>query len=421
MVGEQTEQENKKGYSQDTRFKDSLREEATLIRLLDDLDAARKTVKANLAQYHSKNIVTKRNAPVDINNLNHILKRFLENNKNTDTIEKVIKLPAVQARDLLRKAHNHLISLSQSTNRAAQQTAKKDIKTLLDNLDSYNEMSVFETKDGRKSLTTHGFDVYMGYVRAIEAQDRLFEEIKTYTSGELISEDKMPQNQDALVIYSKRNAESHSSKLPQAGEKFVKGDAKYMALVRDGTFRKANDLMIGDKIECNRKTTAKLMEYKKCGLGMDKGAETPYDKQIDFTCEPLEIQYNTMRDNCMELYGATPIDGIYDEASARLEKVEMMSQADGSFVIDFSSIQEGLRMLNSAEYNILSDAADGRYIGDKKIQSREIQESLGKVNEQYTTFGSVFNYQPAIAASENESLSNDSAISGDSFVRVEGV
>lgn len=247
MTDANTDQQgSKKGYNQDTRFKDALREESTLIRLLDDLNTARAVVKTNLEQYHSKNVVTKRNAPADTNNLNHILKRFFENNK-VSGVEELMKLPAVKARDLLKKALDHLTSLSQSTNRAAQQTAKKDIKILIDNLDSYNDMSVYKTEGSRKTLEKHGFDVYMSYVAAIAAQDKVFDEIKTYTSGDLVSEDKMPGNQDSLVIYSQNNAETHAAKLPKTGEKFVKGDAKYMALVRDGAYRQSYDLMTAEK------------------------------------------------------------------------------------------------------------------------------------------------------------------------------
>lgn len=134
---------------------------------------------------------------------------------------------------------------------------------------------------------------------------------------------------------------------------------------------------------------------------MNAGQDAQYDKQIDFTCEPLEIQYNTMRENCGELYAATPIDGIYDDASTRLEKVEMTRQADGSLTVDFSSIQEGLRMLNSAEHNILNEAASGRYIGEKKSSVEELKASLNDVNDKYSAFGSAFNYKPAITATEH--------------------
>lgn len=396
------DKQKKTGYQQDTRFKDSLREESTLIRLMDDFDAARKVVKDNLVKYHGKHIVTKRNAPTDIKNVDHVLKRFYENHRNIAGIEALVKLQANDARDLLKKALDYLKSLSKSTNRAAAQSAKKDVQTLLENLDNYNDMHQYKTEGNRKILVKHGFDVYMSYVKDIAHQDALFAEITELTSGEVISEEALPETPEALAVYTGEDSSAHKARLPKEGEEFVKGDAKYMALIRDGTFRKTYDSLVNDKITCFRPTNAKLLEYKKCGLNMDaKNGETP-KKQLDFDCESLEVEYNNMRANCEELYPATPMDAIYDAASAQLEQVGMIMGPQGPEV-NFDAINNGLKMLKQAENSVLGNAMEGRYIGFERASADEIKKSHDDLSKDYGNMGGSFHYQPAIANGDDDS------------------
>ena len=308
--------------STNANIKNAATELATLQHMITGLKKKANLLDKSLAEYIDKHEVSLANIPRDINSINKVLSRFLEANKIKDLLELVD-----ERSELIVGAMEFTRNPIKGSSRAEYNEAYMTLKTIKNNLDEYKNFGSFEN--------------YIKIAQLIIDVDRDYAALMLYTDAPELNLNNIPKTvNDLKNIQLTLGAPLDTSANPEedinidspfdADGRFEIGSEPYLALINKSARESATADITQRKFICYKEAVVVRLEYNNC-VTKNQNDST----NLDLSCAPLETRYEISRANCDSHYPMVTVsDLLIADIFNNIEKVHMIADSDGAYIID---------------------------------------------------------------------------------------
>jgi hypothetical protein len=356
---------------------------ATLKHMLIELKNKEDLLQQSFSEYSDKFHVSLVNIPRDPESLNKVLSRFFGDKKIKDIYELVDLHP-----ELINSAMDFTKNPLKGNSRAAYNEAYMTLKMIKNNLDEYNQFRTVNdqaTKAHQKATGTleiiYNNDGFKNYVieraKLISDVRDDYEALMIYTGSPELNLNDLPKTLDELsnrklAIAAPSDFGNPDVQIPEAETepetteedgRFEIGGTQYLSLINKSARETATNDITQRKYVCYKEALIIRLEYNDCVV-MNQNDSI----NLDLVCEPKKTRYEISKSNCDTHWPITLSDAVMDSLFNEVEKVHMMIDDGGSYIIDQST----------------SAKAANKYISVGKIlQTGEVLaiEGIGYTNE----------------------------------------
>lgn len=307
-----------------SNIKNAATELSTLKHMLTELKKKADSLDSSLATYIDKYEVSLANIPRDINSINKVLSRFFEVHKVKGIFDLVDSKP-----ELLSGALEFTKNPIKGSSRAEYNEAYITLKNIKNNLDEYKNFGSFKNYVKTAQLiidVNKDYDALMLYTDAPEINlnniPRTFDQLK---ATQLAIGAPLDQNTNS----NSEENENNESAFDEDG-RFEVGSKPYLALINKSAREAATADITQRKFICYKEAVVIRLEYNNC-VTKNQNDST----NLDLICAPLEARYEISKANCDSHFPMVTVsDLLIADIFTNIEKVHMIANSDGAYVID---------------------------------------------------------------------------------------